>query len=92
MTQKSKLIEFKLANEKYTHLKFKSDESNELYFCIADQDKYNSITDIKHKICELRNIYENSDVLHSVNQYELYINELVLDVQLELDNKTAKSI
>lgn len=94
MTQKSKQIitEFNLTNENYTHLKFKTDELNELYIARNGQDNYVSIIDIKNKISKFKDTNNNFDLLHSINQYESYIDELVLNVQNEIDNKTIKSI
>ena len=94
MTQKSKQIitEFNLTNENYTHLKFKTDELHELYIARNEQDNYVSIIDIKNKISKFKDTNNNFDLLHSINQYESYIDELVLNVQNEIDNKTIKSI
>jgi len=82
--------EFKLANEQYSHLKFKKNETDLICIARDNDNNYVSIDDIKTKI----NLFKKHhlDFVPTCEQYELYIDNLVLDVQSELDNNTTKSI
>jgi hypothetical protein len=85
---KQTMAEFELKNEQHAHLKFKKDDADVLYITTKEKNNFVSVDEIKERVNRFKFIHAS----HAVNQYIEYIDNLIVDVQTELDNKTTKSI
>jgi hypothetical protein len=85
---KTIMSEFELKNEQYAHLKFKKDDADVLYITTKEKNNFVSVDEIEERVNRFRSVVP----AEALDQYLEYIDNLVLDVQTELDNKTTKSI
>lgn len=84
--------EFELKNEQYAHLKFKKDDADVLYITTKEKNQFVAIDEIKERIIKFKQGITDIHVLIAYDRHLIEIENLILAVQLELDNKTTKSI